>query len=62
MVGDFMLCPQSWYNEFWSNGYGKITYSRRTFVPNPNSTDYGIDDHLVRLIWSQNQLSNPKRL
>lgn len=62
MVGDFMLCPQSWYNEFWSNGYGKITYSRRAFVPNPNSTDYGIDDHLVRLIWSQNQLSNPKRL
>jgi len=56
MTGDFMLCPQAWYEDFWGNNLE----SRRTIVANPNSTDYAADDHLTRLIWSQNQLSNPK--
>jgi hypothetical protein len=56
MAGDFMLCPQQWYEDFWGN---KLE-SRRTIVANPNSTDYAVDDHLTRLIWSQNQLVNPR--
>lgn len=56
MAGDFMLCPQQWYEDFWGNGME----SRRGIVANPNSKDYAVDDHLTRLIWSQNQLVNPR--
>lgn len=57
MAGDFMLCPQAWYEDFWSN----YLEGRRTIVADPNSKNYTIDDHLTRLIWSQNQLRNPKQ-
>jgi hypothetical protein len=52
IAGDFYLTPQSWYSEFW----GGSGYSRRGLIPNPNSKDYSPDDHITRLIWSQNSL------
>lgn len=55
MAGDFMTTPQSWYNEFWS----KTGYSRRGYIPNPNSNDYPASDHLTKLIWSQNTVITP---
>lgn len=50
IAGDFYLTPQSWYDEFW-NGSG---YSRRGVIPNPNSSDYSLSDHITNLIWRQN--------
>jgi hypothetical protein len=56
MAGDFLLCPQAWYEDFWGNR----NESRQHVVADPNSTDYTVDDHLTRLIWSQNLLVNPR--
>jgi hypothetical protein len=55
MAGDFYTTSQSWYNEYWNNGY----YTKEGRKPDPNSDDYSRTDWLTQKIWRQSALLTP---